>query len=121
MRSPAGIALAALAALLLAEPCGAVVCGDVITRAEKLTGNLTCTTNPGVVVQQGGSLDLNGFTLACNGTQVGVALSGVGTKLSNGVITGCATAGVEATSSRHKIRQVLVSDGGTGFHLTGSF
>jgi len=119
MRLGTRIALVALGGLLAAPPCHAVVCGDIITDSQTLTGDLNCMTNPGLTIGDGGKLDMDGFKLTCVGTIAGIALSAPGAKLSNGVVTGCTGAGVTGAAGKHKVERVLVSGSSTGFSLSG--
>ena len=66
--------------ILAAGPSRAVECGDVITTAVRLGSDLICTTDPALTVR-GGALNLNGFTVVCNQTRVGVLLDGSGARL----------------------------------------
>jgi hypothetical protein len=112
------MALAALGGLLAAPPCHAVICGDVITDSQTLTGDLTCVTNPGLTIGDGGSLDMNGFKLTCMGTGAGIVFNAPGGKLSNGVVTGCSGACVAGPAGKHKIERVLASSCGVGFTIS---
>ncbi|AWF81567.1 hypothetical protein BTJ40_12445 [Microbulbifer sp. A4B17] len=92
----------------------AVDCGDIVTLAEVLDQSLSCTTNPAVTVVGPGSLDLNGFTVSCNGSGVGIRLEGTaanltGGALQDGVITNCG-AGMVVLGDFHNIVGVNVMD-----------
>lgn len=120
MRLRTQIALIALSAWLTAAPSAAVTCGVAITDKQTLTADLVCGTDPVVEIGEGGSLDMAGFKITCGGSNDGVALSGAGAKLSNGLITGCSGSGVLVSGGGTKIERVLVSGGGTGFNLVSS-
>jgi hypothetical protein len=105
---------------LAAAPSFAVSCGDIIMDAQTLTADLNCATEPALTIEEGGSLDMAGFKVTCMGTGSGIELNGEGAKLSNGVITGCSSAGVRAAAGKHKIHRVLVSSCGFGFMLVST-
>lgn len=97
------------ASTLVTMPTGAkadVSCGDVITTAEVLTEDLSCSSAFDLaltVVGPGGYLDLNGFTIECDFDVDGIFLDGTGAvvtggALSNGKVQGCGF-GVEAIGS----------------------
>ncbi|HSA80692.1 MAG TPA: hypothetical protein VLE23_07695, partial [Geminicoccaceae bacterium] len=91
LRSGTPVALALL--VLAAGPALAVECGDVVTGVERLDRDLICTTpdDPALTID-GGSLNLNGFTVVCDGTSVGILLQGSGARLRGGAVTGCVLA-----------------------------
>lgn len=117
MRPLARLTLAALAALLMTEPCAALTCGENITDAQTLTADLVCTTGTGLLIRDGGSLDMNGFALRCDTSMTnGIELIGKGSSLSNGAVIGCSI-GVLVNGNKEKIRNVVASDGSTGFSI----
>ena len=89
--------------LMTTGSVAAVECGDVVTGVERLDEDLICTTDPALTLR-GGTLDLRGHTVICDGTIEGVVLEGHGAQVLNGAVTGCQFA-------------VLVE--GTGNHLVG--
>ncbi|WP_444929848.1 right-handed parallel beta-helix repeat-containing protein [Microbulbifer sp. SSSA002] len=71
------ITAAGTTGLSLAAAASAVSCGDVITTAETLTGDiLHCDIHPALLIKDNGSLDLNGHTVSCDGDSTGIRLSG---------------------------------------------
>lgn len=107
--TPTVLALAVLAAL----PALAVECGDVVTSSARLDRDLICTTDPALTVD-GGLLDLGGFTVVCDQTEVGVLLDGRGARLRNGAVTGCVLAVHVAGEGRHTVRNVIASASNQG-------
>ena len=103
---------AALGALLLTTAgggtAGAVECGDVVTGAEQLQEDLICTTDPALTLS-GGSLNLRGFAVVCDGTVQGVVLDGEGARLRNGAVAGCEMAVSVEGDGRHAVANVTVS------------
>lgn len=112
--------LLALLGLAAALPCAAVECGDTITDAQTLTEDLECTTNPGLRIVGGGSLDMNGFKLTCNGSSNGIWLLDDGAELSNGVVSGCSNVAVDGDANKYKVHHVLVSASTVGFRFFGT-
>lgn len=111
MRPKAHIRTAALAASVLiatARVGFALACGDTITTKETLTANLDCMTEPGLTIEEGGSLDLNAFKVTCNGTQVGIRLNADKTSVSNGSVGNCQFAAIELNGSGHKVNGVYI-------------
>jgi hypothetical protein len=106
---------AALALLLLAAtgPALAVDCGEVITAPEQLDRDLVCTTEPGLTVT-GGTLDLDGFTVTCDGTTVGIVLDGSGARLRDGAVTGCVLAIRVAGAGDHRVTNITASGSDQG-------
>lgn len=70
-----------------------VACGDVITTAVTLDGDVgPCTTDAALtIVGPGGSLDLNGFEVSCDGTldTEGIQMVGTGAHLQDGTVRDC--------------------------------
>jgi hypothetical protein len=109
--------------LLAGRSALAVECGDTITSRAGLDRDLICTTNPALTIN-GGSLDLNGFTIVCDQSiteVVGVALEGRGARLSDGAITGCFVSVRVGGSGGHIVRDVTASASNQGVLIaTGS-
>ena len=105
-----GIGLCALGVLLLTAAGGAeaVECGAVVTGTEQLQEDLICTTDPALTLS-GGSLNLRGHAVVCDGTVEGVVLEGEGARLSNGVVAGCEMAVLVEGDGRHVVAGVTVS------------
>jgi Periplasmic copper-binding protein (NosD) len=103
----------AVAAALASMPALAVDCGDVITAPARLDRDLLCTTQPGLTVT-GAALDLGGFTVSCDGTDVGILLDGSGARLRNGAVTGCVLAIQVAGDGGHRVRNVTASASNQG-------
>ncbi|WP_444927056.1 right-handed parallel beta-helix repeat-containing protein [Microbulbifer sp. TRSA002] len=79
------------ASLLSASLCslanGAVECGDTITSPVILDQDLLCNVTPALTVTgPTGYLDLNGYTLSCDGTTVGILVDGFAAIISGGVL-----------------------------------
>ncbi|WP_444911428.1 right-handed parallel beta-helix repeat-containing protein [Microbulbifer sp. PAAF003] len=69
------LAVSGIAALSLSAVASAVSCGDTITTAESLTGDiLGCASHPALVIDAGGSLDMAGYHLSCDGSGIGIQL-----------------------------------------------
>ncbi|WP_444931883.1 right-handed parallel beta-helix repeat-containing protein [Microbulbifer sp. SSSA002] len=98
----------------------AVSCGDTITTAEVLDADIiNCAASPAITVTgPTGSLDLNGFTLSCDGSAIGILLDGSFAGLSNsqpssGTIRACDTAGISVEGTGfHTIVGVTTSENG---------
>lgn len=92
-----------------------VVCGQTITTKATLTGDVLCATEPALTIGVGGSLNMHGFTVACDGTDDGIVLAGEGAKLLNGVVEDCAATAVRLDGGKHKINAVTARDSLIGF------
>jgi hypothetical protein len=103
----------ALLLVLAAGPALAVECGNVVTKSARLERNLICTSDPALTVD-GGSLDLNGFVVTCDGTIVGVLIEGSGAHLKDGAVTGCELGVWAAGSGDHRIERLTVSASNQG-------
>jgi hypothetical protein len=107
--------LFSLLVLLAGEPALAVECGDTISGRARLDRDLICPTQPlaPALTVNGGSLDLNGFTVVCDHEPavegVGVLLEGSGSRLRNGAVTGCFVAVQVGGSGGHTVRGVTAS------------
>jgi hypothetical protein len=99
--------------VLAAGPVMAAECGDVITKSARLDRDLICTSDPALTID-GGSLDLNGFTVSCDRTVVGVLLEGRGAHLKDGAVTGCELAVWVAGSGKHRIQGLTASASNQG-------
>lgn len=111
--------MTALAATLLigtARVGFAVVCGETITTKETLTADLNCMTNPGLTIGAGGSLDLNGFKVTCNGTARGIVLAADDTSVSNGSVGDCSEYGILLQGSGHNLTGMYVFDSNSGIY-----
>jgi parallel beta-helix repeat protein len=64
-----------------------------------------------------GQLDLNGFTLTCDGTQLGIVLRGRRSGLQNGAVAGCVQAVVLAGRGRHEVVRVTATAIERGFSV----
>ncbi|MEM7025522.1 MAG: right-handed parallel beta-helix repeat-containing protein [Pseudomonadota bacterium] len=105
---------------MLASPARAqVACGDVVRGMVTLEQDLTCATEPGLTVR--GQLDMNGFTLRCDGTARGIVLAGRRSGLQNGEVENCDEAVVLNGRGRHEVVRVGARGTTFGFLLnTGS-
>jgi hypothetical protein len=112
-----------LLVLLAAAPALAVVCGDTITGRARLDRELICPTQPPApaLTVNGGSLDLNGFTVVCDRDPavegVGVLLEGSGSRLRNGAVTGCFLAVHVAGDGEHTVRRLTASAADRGVFI----
>jgi Periplasmic copper-binding protein (NosD) len=110
----------ALLLLLASGPVMAVECGDVITGFERLDRDLICTADPALTVD-GGTLDLNGFTVVCDHVppveSVGVLLDGTRARLRDGAVTGCKVAVWVGGFGSHVVRSVTASASNQGVFI----
>ena len=122
------------------DPPAPITCGDEIKGMILLDRHLVCATDPGLTVR--GELDLNGFSVTCDGSEIGILLKGRGAGLYNGEVSGCVTAVVLAGRGRHAVVRVTArageqaflsksranrlvgntasTDNGNAFHITGA-
>lgn len=91
-----------------ADGVAAVECGDVLTATEQLDQDLICTTDPALTLS-GGQLDLEGHSVVCDGTLVGIVLEGEGGELSDGAVVGCQLAVAVRGVGSHSVARVTVS------------
>ncbi|AWF80327.1 hypothetical protein BTJ40_05605 [Microbulbifer sp. A4B17] len=93
----------------------AIDCGDVITTSEVLDRNLVCNVSPALSVEgPSGSLNLDGFSVVCDGTSRGISLDGVaafltGGDLMNGAVRDCGLGINAGENGFHTIQGVIVS------------
>lgn len=100
------------ALMLLTNSTGAlaaIACGDVVSAAATLDGDLVCQSDPALTIDQGAELDLGGHTVVCDGTATGVLLEGASARLDDGAVVGCAVAVVIAGDGGHTVRRVTAS------------
>jgi hypothetical protein len=97
----------------LAGPALAVECGEVITTSARLDRDLVCTTEPALTVD-GGSLNLGGFVVVCEATEVGIELVGRRASLRNGAVTGCSLAILVGGGGGHLVQDVTGSASNQG-------
>ena len=120
-RRPFGMTSALpLLALLTAGPALAVECGDTITGHARLDRDLICAILTPALTVDGGSLDLNGFTVACDQSvedRVGILLAGRGARLSDGAVTGCFVGVQVGGSGGHTVRGVTASASNQGVFI----
>ncbi|WP_444925920.1 right-handed parallel beta-helix repeat-containing protein [Microbulbifer sp. TRSA002] len=120
------LAAVGASAVFLSSGVSAVSCGDVVTVPEILEGAIeSCAVSPAVTITDAGSLDLNGYSISCNGSGVGVNLQGAGRILSNseggGFIENCATGVSVEGVGAHFIQNVSVmSNSNYGVALTSN-
>jgi hypothetical protein len=96
---------------------GEIRCGDVITGAAVLTGDLVCDAANPALILDGGELDMAGHQISgCPAYGVGVRLIGRGASLHNGMVLGCGH-GVElAGEGGHNVTNVVArGNAGDGF------
>jgi hypothetical protein len=108
-----------LLVLLAAGPALAVECGDTITGRAHLDRDLICPTQPPTpaLTVNGGSLDLNGFTVVCDQSiegSVAIMIEGRGARLSDGAVAGCFVAVRVGGSGGHTLRDVTASASNQG-------
>ncbi|WP_445358959.1 right-handed parallel beta-helix repeat-containing protein [Microbulbifer sp. ANSA005] len=78
------LTISGVSAFSLAGAAFAVSCGDTVTTPETLDASIVaCATSPAVTITDAGSLDLNGYTISCNGAGIGVQILGSGRTLSD--------------------------------------
>jgi hypothetical protein len=114
LRLGTGVALALF--LLPAGPALAVECGAEITAFARLDRDLICTTDPALTVR-GGKLDLNGFAVVCDQTDVGIRIEGRGAHLRGGAVTGCVVAVWVGGTGRHLVWGVTASASNQGVFI----
>jgi parallel beta-helix repeat protein len=86
----------------------AVECGEVLTGVERLDEDLICTTERALTLS-GGTLDLRGHAVVCDGTVEGVVLEGDGARVLNGVVAGCQFAVLVRGAGNHLVTNVTAS------------
>lgn len=106
--------LAAFILIATTRVCFAVSCGDTITTAETLTADLNCSTEPALVIEAGGSLDLNSFEVTCDGTMYGIVLDADKTSVSNGRIGNCTDTALSLAANGHKVTGIYIFDSSVG-------
>ena len=95
-------------------------CGDTITGYTKLTGNLNCETYEGdqALTVDGGTLDLNGYSVIGNSKINCIMMTG-GATLRNGTVMNCKE-GILIEGDRNKIMSVKAfNNARRGFRITG--
>lgn len=93
------------------SPSAAQVCGDVIVTPTVLSADLTCSTPTALSIGVGGSLDLNGYTVACDSNaNTGIFVGGKGASVINGVVTGCSSNIRLAGSGGHTVSHIVSSN-----------
>ncbi|WHI49133.1 NosD domain-containing protein [Microbulbifer sp. VAAF005] len=142
------LAVSFLAMPLILQANGAVECGDTITSRVVLDQDLLCDVTPALTVTgPTGYLDLNGYTLSCDGATVGILVNGMSAIVSGGVFkdgfvsncntgisvegsgihnllglntSGNSSSGIEFVSSNNTLIQSNISDNtGTGIIIAG--
>lgn len=116
---PGLVAAAFLGLAALAWPHGthALECGEVVSGLEVLDRDLLCATEPAITVGSGAELDLGGFTVTCQGSEVGILLDGAAAWLDNGAVVGCSTAVQVAGSGAHTVRRITASGANQGLWI----
>jgi parallel beta-helix repeat protein len=94
--------------LTSAGSVAAVECGEVLTGVERLDRDLICTTEPALTVR-GGTLDLGGHAVICDGPIEGIVLDGDGAQVLNGAVTGCQFAVLVEGAGNHLVTDVTAS------------
>jgi hypothetical protein len=79
-----------------------------------LDRDLVCTAEQGGLTVSGSTLDLNGLTVTCDQTSVGILLDGAGAELRNGAVTGCEVAVWLGGEGGHQLREVTASASNQG-------
>lgn len=100
-----------VAAAIAVHPASAqVICGATITTKQTMTADLTCVENPAITVD-GGSVDMAGHTLNVNASADGFLLTGKGSKLFNGTISGSSAenAVVLDGEGKHQLSNLRIS------------
>jgi len=89
-----------------------VACGDILSGTSVvLDGNVgPCATSHAISVINGAKLDLNGFTVSCDGStgSVGVTVA-QGSTLRNGIVTGCEFTGVQVSGSKGSLLEHVIA------------
>ncbi|WP_444957900.1 right-handed parallel beta-helix repeat-containing protein [Microbulbifer sp. ZKSA002] len=89
-----------------------VECGDTITDAQTLTGELSCSEDPAITVEgPDGSLVMSGEgAIECTTDGVGVLMLGTSGVVTGGVVSNCETGLELAGSGLHKVFSVTVEE-----------
>lgn len=98
-----------------------VACGDVIDGTTVvLDGDVgPCAPSLKVTVQNGGTLDLNGNTISCDGGMFGIAvLVNNGGTVRNGTVTGCEFSGIQVGGATGAVVENVISRNNTGTGFT---
>ncbi|WNZ57584.1 NosD domain-containing protein [Microbulbifer sp. MKSA007] len=99
----------------------AVSCGDIISTAEVLDADISnCAISPAITIMgPTGSLDLNGFSLSCDGLAgTGILLEGttavlINSQASSGIITSCDIGVSVEGSGLHNVIGVTTQENGS--------
>ncbi len=118
---PSSFALTLAALVLGAGTAGGAGCGDVVAGpgTVRLDTDLVCATPVALTVRDGATLELGGRTVRCAAGGVGIVVQGVGARLLDGSVTGCAT-GVSLSGRGHLVRHVRATFNGRGFVTEGT-
>jgi parallel beta-helix repeat protein len=85
-----------------------VGCGEVLTTSEQLGQDLVCPTDPALTLI-GGRLNLDGHTVVCDGSGLGIVLAGEAAQLRNGSVLGCEVAVLVEGDGHHLVQGVTAS------------
>ena len=114
----------------------ALNCSDVLTAALTRSGSadarriiatngVTNCSNTAVTVEGPESLDLNGFTVSCDGSagSIGILLTGQGATVKNGIVENCEAGVVAQDQGGHTIRDMTAQNniGDRDVQLAGGF
>ncbi len=118
------LAAALLAVVALTPDASALECGDTIYPGEKvkLDGHVgPCPAVPGGITVIGpATLDLNGFTVWCEGSHIGVRLQGERGVVKNGTVEDCPVGVMPDGEGRHRVKHVTVEKSGVAAFLVYS-
>lgn len=113
------VSILALASVIAATPVQAanVACNAVLDGVSVvLDGNVGPCGGVGVTLLNGATLDMNGYMLECNGAALTVGVNvQSGATLRNGVVQGCAFAGVQVTGTGDSTVEYVNAGYNTGF------
>jgi parallel beta-helix repeat protein len=103
-----GLCSAVAMLLTTTASVAAVECGEVLTGVERLDEDLICTTDPALTLS-GGTLDLGGHTVICDGIIEGIVLDGDGAQVLNGAVAGCQFAVLVEGAGNHLVTNLTAS------------
>ncbi|HYD49630.1 MAG TPA: right-handed parallel beta-helix repeat-containing protein [Terriglobales bacterium] len=117
------VILASSIALLTGLPTfadGQLICGGTIGAGKhQMTADIiNCAGTPALTLESGAELDMNGHRITClDNSRDGVLLSGAGSAIANGTISGC-NIGLEISGGGgHEVSfLVLIDNGNVGLH-----
>jgi parallel beta-helix repeat protein len=103
-----GLCAAVAMSLTTTGSVAAVECGQVLTGVERLDEDLICSTETALTLS-GGSLDLGGHTVICDGAIEGIVLDGDRSQVLNGAVAGCQFAVLVEGAGNHLVANLTAS------------